>query len=48
MYLVLANFLPPDIPPDLYELIENPAADDIAWQQWLTDLMKTDKSCASF
>ena len=39
-----ASFLAPDIPPDLYEWIENPAIEDIEWQQWLTDLMRTDKS----
>jgi hypothetical protein len=39
-----ASFLAPDIPPDLYEWIENPAVEDIEWQQWLADLMRTDKS----
>lgn len=39
-----ASFLAPDIPPDLYEWIENPGVEDIEWQQWLNDLMRTDKS----
>ena len=41
----LADFQAPDAGPDLYHTVENPGEDDLAWREWLGDLMKTDFLC---
>eukprot|EP00118_Oscarella_pearsei_P016237 m.153611 g.153611 ORF g.153611 m.153611 type:complete len:60 (+) comp38621_c0_seq51:63-242(+) len=37
-----ADFEAPDAGPDLYHRVKNPGKDDLQWQEWLADLMRTD------